>query len=129
MTEELRPGLRREWTRLITADDVRRFGEVSGDQGRHHVEPDAQGRVLAQGLLTASLPTKLGGDLHYIARTMTFDFLRPVYSGDRLKCWAVVETVVEQSTRYKLTFRFEVENQDGAVVLKGRTAGQILKAD
>ncbi len=46
----------------------------------------ARAGLMAHGLLTATLPTKLGGDLNYIARTMEFEFLRPVYAGEELRC-------------------------------------------
>ncbi len=67
------------WQRTFTEADVRRFRHVSGDAGVHHVRPDQQGRVLVHGLLTATLPTKIGGDLNFIAREMTFQFHRPVW--------------------------------------------------
>jgi acyl dehydratase len=123
----LRPGAGSTWTRAITEADVRNFAEVSGDRGRHHVEPDARGRLMAHGLLTATLPTKLGGDLNYMARTMTFDFVKPVYSGDVLTCAGTVVSTAVQSTRYRVRLSFEVRNQDGEVVLTGTTSGSVLR--
>jgi len=123
----LRPGAKSSWTRVITAGDIARFAEVSGDRGRHHLETDASGRLLAHGLLTATLPTKLGGDLNFIARTMTFDFLKPVYANDALTCDGVVESAAVQSARFKLRIAFEVRNQDGVLVLRGTTSGQVLR--
>lgn len=115
------------WTRPITEADVRAFAELSGDKGRHHLERDAQGRLMAHGLLTATLPTKLGGDLHYMAKTMDFRFEKAVYAGDTLTCEGRVESVIEQSARLKVAFSFVVRNQDSVVVLRGASAGQILK--
>ena len=37
---------------------------------------------MAHGLFTATLPTKIGGDLNFIARELTFQFHRPVFAGD-----------------------------------------------
>ncbi len=119
-------GARVEWTRKITDEEIARFAELSGDKGTHHLERDAQGRLMAHGLLTATLPTKVGGDLDFIARTMHFEFLRPVYGGDTLTCTGLVESVVKQSTRLKVKFAFEIVNQNGETVLKGSSAGQIL---
>ncbi len=127
LPEKLRPGARSRWTRAITEDDVGRFAELSGDKGRHHLERDEQGRLMAHGLLTATLPTKLGGDHDYMAREMRFQFLRPVYAGDTLSCEGVVESAAEQSTRWRVRFSFTVVNQRGEVVLTGTTNGQILK--
>ena len=125
--EALCPGSKSRWTRVITASDIARFAELSGDRGSHHLEEDASGRLLAHGLLTATLPTKLGGDLNFIARTMTFNFLKPVYAGDELVCEGVVESAAVQSARFKLRISFEVRNQDGVLVLSGTTSGQVLR--
>jgi 3-hydroxybutyryl-CoA dehydratase len=127
LPERLRPGAASRWTRTITEEDVRRFAELTGDKGRHHLERDEQGRLMAHGLLTASLPTKLGGDHDYMAREMVFEFLKPVYAGDTLTCEGKVESAAEQSSRFKVRFSFAVANQRGEVVLTGTTSGQILK--
>jgi 3-hydroxybutyryl-CoA dehydratase len=123
----LRAGAKSRWSRLITDEDIARFAELSGDKGRHHLERDASGRLLAHGLLTATLPTKLGGDANYMARTMRFEFLRPVYGGDRLECEGVVASSAVQSARYKVRFAFEIKNQSGEVVLRGESSGQVLR--
>lgn len=123
----LRPGASSRWTRTITNDDILKFGELSGDKGRHHVEKDARGRLMAQGLLTATLPTKLGGDMNYVARAMTFEFVKAVYSGDALECAGVVVSAAAQSQRWRVRLQFEVKNQDGEVVLRGDTSGFIAR--
>ena len=112
------------WKRTITEEDIVVFTGVSGDRGRHHVEKDQQGRLLAQGLLTATLPTKLGGDLNYIAATMTFNFKRPVYAGDILECAGIVDRVEEEKRRWKVSFSFRITNQHGKLVLDGDSAGR-----
>ena len=125
--ENLKAGDSFQWQRAITEEEIRKFAEVSGDKGIHHMQPDAEGRLLAHGLLTATLPTKVGGDLDYIAREMRFEFLRPVYSGDTLTCTGVVESIIPQPKRFKVGFSFEVANQLGKTVLKGTTSGMILR--
>ncbi len=44
--------------RTFTLKDVELFTKISGDEGEHHLTPDEQGRLVVQGLLTATLPTK-----------------------------------------------------------------------
>ncbi len=66
--------------RTFIGEDVELFIKVSGDEGSHHVNPDEQGRLVIQGLLTATLPTKVGGDNNVLARSMNFEFLRPVFT-------------------------------------------------
>src|SRR5947209_2952395 len=111
--DELKPGARSSYTRRITDDDINAFTELSGDRGRHHVQRDEAGRLMAHGLLTATLPTILGGAVNYMAREMRFEFLGAVYGGDTLTCDGVVESVVAQRSRYKVAFTFEVRNQRG----------------
>ena len=123
--EDLEPGSKRSWTRAIHESDILSFAELSGDKGRHHTERDPSGRLLAHGLLTATLPTKLGSDWNYIARTMEFDFIKPVYSGDVLTCVGTIEEVVARNTRWKVRFSFEVANQGGVLVMKGTSTGQV----
>jgi 3-hydroxybutyryl-CoA dehydratase len=113
------------WERTFTEEDIRLFSRISGDEGVHHVTPDADGRLMAQGLLTATLPTKLGGDLNFIAREMTFQFLRPVFAGDTVRCEVTV-LEVEPNERYlRLAFAFACRNQHGKDVLTGETRGVI----
>ena len=62
------------WSRTFTQGDVKLFSQISGDRGEHHTRADAQGRIMVQGLLTATLPSKIGGDIDYIASEMVFRF-------------------------------------------------------
>ena len=122
----LEVGGQARWSRVFTVEDVRRFSEVSGDRGVHHVEVDAAGRLMVQGLLTATLPTKLGGDLSYLAREMVFEFLRPVFSGDRIVCVSTATRVERQPGRTYAEFAISCTNQAGKEVLRASTKGVIL---
>ena len=81
---------------LLQQKDVELFTKISGDEGTHHVTPDEQGRLVIQGLLTATLPTKIGGDNNVLARTMNFEFLRPVFTGDSIICEVTIEVFEKQ---------------------------------
>jgi 3-hydroxybutyryl-CoA dehydratase len=111
--------------RTFTLKDIELFAELSGDKGIHHMKPDEKGRVMVQGLLTASTPTKLGGDLNYIAREMTFEFLRPVFANDTVRAQAVVKKVEQSEGHLEVEMDFECHNQDGKEVMKGKTRGII----
>jgi 3-hydroxybutyryl-CoA dehydratase len=113
--------------RTFTEEDVAAFAEVSGDRGRHHVEPDGRGRVLVHGLLVASLPTRLGGDIHYIARTMTWEFLRPVFTGDTVRCELTIDRADPAEGRLDIALTAVCRNQDGREVLRGDSRGVILQ--
>jgi acyl dehydratase len=123
----VKKGMTLSRSRSVTEEDVLQFAQLSGDKGRHHLERDKDGRLLAHGLLTATLPTQIGGSVNFIAKTMEFHFRAAVYSGDTLTCDGVVQSVIEQSTRLKVAFAFTVKNQRGEVVLDGLSSGMILK--
>ena len=116
------------WERTFTVEDVRLFGQVSGDQGIHHVETDEQGRLMVQGLLTATLPTKIGGDLNYIARELVFEFLRPVFTGDIIRCETTITHLERVDGRTNMAAKWVCRNQQGKEVMTGHTHGIIRNA-
>src|ERR1043166_2838018 len=113
------------WSRTFTEDDIALFAKVSGDQGEHHLIPNEQGRLMAHGLLTATLPTKIGGDLNLIAREMTFRFHRPVFVGDTIEC-VVTLTSAEQGDGFlSIVTEWKCINQHGKEVMTGGGSGII----
>lgn len=114
------------YERTFTLDDVRTFAALTGDRGTHHLVPDAKGRIMVHGLLTATIPTKLGGDLDYLAREMFFEFIRPVWVGDVIRCEATITSVAREEGRTALALTLLCTNQAGKEVLKGHTRGVIL---
>ena len=115
------------WTRTFSEEDIRDFTRLSGDAGTHHLQPDEQGRLMAHGLLTATLPTKIGGDLNFIARELTFQFHRPVFAGDTITC-EVTLTAVEPAEKYfKLSSKWVCRNQDGKEVMTGGGDGIVRR--
>jgi 3-hydroxybutyryl-CoA dehydratase len=112
--------------RTFTVKDVELFTEISGDEGIHHITPDEQGRLVVQGLLTATLPTKVGGDANVLARTMNFEFLRPVFTGDTIQCEVTIERYERQENeRIGIRASFVCKNQDEKEVLIGDFSGVI----
>jgi 3-hydroxybutyryl-CoA dehydratase len=120
-------GDKTSWQRTFTEEDIRLFNQVSGDQGVHHVTPDEQGRLMVHGLLTATVPTKLGGDMNFIAREMKFQFHRPVFAGDTVSCEATI-VMFEPAEQYtNVRTEFVCRNQHGKEVMTGHAQG-IIKA-
>jgi 3-hydroxybutyryl-CoA dehydratase len=112
--------------RTFTEDDVAAFAAVSGDHGRHHVTGDDRGRLMVHGLLVASVPTKIGGDIHYLAREMTWEFLRPVFTGDTVSCTVTIDRADPGDGRLNVALTATCANQDGTEVMRGRSRGVIL---
>jgi acyl dehydratase len=113
------------WARTFSEEDIRLFNRVSGDQGVHHVTPDEQGRLMVHGLLTATVPTKIGGDMNFIAREMKFQFHRPVFAGDTLKCVVTVVKIEPAEAYTSVRTEFVCSNQLGKEVMTGHAEGVI----
>src|SRR2546423_7711676 len=113
------------WERTFGEEDVRLFGRLSGDEGVHHVAADEQGRLMVQGLLTATLPTKIGGDLNVIARAMVFEFHRPVFTGDTIRCEVTIAGLERVEGRTNMTATWVCRNQHGREVLTGHVHGVV----
>jgi acyl dehydratase len=113
--------------RTFTREDVREFGRITGDEQSIHTEPDEEGRLVVQGLLAGSLMTKIGGDLGYIARTMEYDFRRPVHTGEPITCEWTVESKEERSDRYLFENGVVYTNADGERVIEAATNGLVWR--
>ncbi|HVB12223.1 MAG TPA: hypothetical protein VNE86_03755 [Nitrososphaerales archaeon] len=122
---DVKVGQKATYERTFTTKDIETFAELSGDKGTHHIHPDAQGRIMVQGLLTASVPTKLGGDLNYIGRDFILEFARPVFAGDTIKAEAVITKADPGEGHLKVGIEFVCYNQHGKEVLRGKTSGII----
>jgi acyl dehydratase len=115
----------RVWERTFTEEDVRLFARFSGDEGGHHIDPDEQGRLMVHGLLTATLPTKIGGDLNFIARELTFQFHRPVFAGDTIRCDVTLVELEPADGYVRVLSRWVCRNQQGKEVMTGEARGVI----
>ena len=115
------------WERTFTAEDVHAFTRISSDEGSHHVKPDAEGRLLVHGLLVATLPTKIGGSLDFLAREMNFNFLRPVFTGDPIRCEVEVAETEPLPDRVNVALSMVCKNQLGKEVMTGTCRGIIRR--
>jgi 3-hydroxybutyryl-CoA dehydratase len=115
----------KSWARTFTAADIELFNRVSGDQGVQHVTPDEQGRLMVHGLLTATIPTKLGGDMNFISREMLFQFHRPVFAGDTIHCEVTIVEFAPSDLYDKLKVEFDCRNQNGKQVMTGHAVGVV----
>lgn len=113
------------WSRTFTGDEIRLFASLSGDEGVHHLVPDEHGRLMAHGLLTATLPTKIGGDLNFIAREITFQFLRPVFAGDTIECVVTLMELEPSDQLTRMSSKWVCRNQHGKDVMTGEARGVI----
>jgi len=122
----IKPGDTFALERTFTEADVKTFTEISGDRGEHHLQHDAKGRLMLQGLLTATLATQFGGSIDYLASEMTFRFHRPAFAGDTIRCDGVCDAARDEPGRRYYEFSFSMKNQVGKEVLTGTVNGMVL---
>jgi acyl dehydratase len=89
------------------------------------MERDEKGRLMVHGLLTASIGTKIGGDLNYIAREINCEFIRPVFTGDTITCELTITEVIPMDGFKKVAMKTVYRNQEGKEVLIGTSRGII----
>lgn len=123
----MKAGDRITYERTFTEEDIRLFGKVSGDEGTHHIRPDEAGRLMVHGLLTATLPTKIGGEINFIARELRFQFHRPVFAGDTVSCEVTVVEFEDGPEYHHLKSRWSCRNQHGKEVMSGEATGIVRK--
>lgn len=121
----MKVGDKLSWARTFTEEDIRLFSTLSGDVGEHHLLPDEQGRLMAHGLLTATLPTKIGGDMNFIARELTFQFHRPVFAGDTIVCEVELVELEPAEQLMRVVSKWVCRNQHGKEVMTGEARGVI----
>lgn len=122
-----RPGQVYSYERTFTVEDVELFTRLTGDVGRHHLQPDERGRLMVHGLLTATLPTRIGGEINYVAREMVFEFIRPVFTGDTITTEVTIREITDEDKVYRMSGDAVCRNQHGKEVLKCTTNGVIFK--
>lgn len=115
--------------REFSTDEVRTFGQLSGDQQDRHVVPNADGELMVQGLLTATIPTNIGAKLGMMGQKLTFEFHNPVYTGETIQCeWTNAE-VTEETDRYALRATVHCANEADDVVMTATFHGIVWKDD
>jgi len=120
-------GDRAEYERTVTAEDIEKFAQVSGDTNPLHRdaayaaktrfgEPIAHG-MLSAGYISAVLGTKLAPQCCAVYLSQTLRFLRPVKVGDTIKAVADVKGIDPEKRQY--TIETVCYNQNGDPVVKG----------
>ncbi|MBN2032506.1 MAG: MaoC family dehydratase [Deltaproteobacteria bacterium] len=114
-------------SRTFTNDDVLRFAEVSLDYNPVHFDDRFAGAKnfiapVCHGLLVASLVTELGGQIGWLASSMSFRFKGPVYAGDTIFCTLEIRSI---DLRGRARASATLVNQNGATVVEAEIGGII----
>jgi len=119
-------GTRATWTRQVTAHEVERFAEITGDRNPLHFDPAFArgtrfGRLVAQGglatgLFNARVAMELPGPGSVFLH-QEWDYPAPVFIGDTVT--AEAEVIEARADKPITRLRCVARNQDGVEVLRG----------
>ncbi len=120
-------GDRAEFEKTVTAEDVARFAESTGDMNPLHRDPEYAAKtrfgeciahgMLSAGFISAVLGTKLAPDCCVIYLSQSLRFLRPVKIGETIR--AVAEVKGTDAQKRIVTVQTDCFNQNGEPVVKG----------
>ena len=112
-------------TRCFSAEDVECFAEITHDFNPVHCDERyvaAKGfnSLICHGLLVGGMLTEIGGQIGWLASTMSFRFRQPVYIGDCICC---VLTITEIDDRNRAKAKAVFRNQNNDTVLEAELGG------
>lgn len=84
---------------------------------------------MVHGLLLGTLPTVVGGELNFLAREMTFEFLRPVFTGESVRCDVELTKWEAAGDKVLVEAKWECVNHEQVTVMRGRAAGIVRNAE
>jgi len=124
-------GFKVSHSKTITAKDIEKFADVSGDFNPVHMDEDYakktffEGRI-AHGVLALALLSAAGAKLPglVILLAMSSKFVKPVRIGDTITANAVVTKV--RKTSGIVTLESNCTNQKGEVVVEGETTVRLF---
>lgn len=122
----VQPGDVFEYEHTFSREDVEAFARLSGDRGRHHVEPDAQGRLIVHGLLVCAVPTRLGAEIDYVARDSQWLFIRPIYVGRPMSAKVKINAVEAEERWWRIGMDIRIRDENGRIAVRGESNGVIL---
>ncbi len=111
------------YARKFSRKDILEFAQLTGDLGSHHI--DSSKRVIAQGLLVASIVTKIGGEMNYIAKSMEINISLPVFEDESILGQLEITRILTRPKRMKLEMDCKCFNSEGQIVLHGYSKGQV----
>jgi acyl dehydratase len=123
--EGLKVGDRFVISRCFSDEEIESFGQLSRDFNPVHydqvyIDLKGFGAPIAHGLLTASLITEIGGQIGWLASSMSFRFKRPVYANELLQCeWVITEI----DDRGRARAEVNIKNPKDQTVLEAETTG------
>lgn len=134
--DEFAVGMQHVFKRRFTAEDTRLMGELTGDHNPFHyhnefIKHTRFKEPIVHGLLVGGMICHFGGDVFpgpgYLAESMSFSFLKPVYFNEEVTAVGTVTGV--DKARNRVTFSMACFNDRGEKVLEGTVVGIPFKVD
>ncbi len=125
LVEGLQVGDRAAYSHTFSHSEVVLFGGLTADGNPYHHDAEFArasrfGRPIVHGLLVGAMLTHVGGQWAWLASSMAFEFLAPVFVGDTV---SLEVTVDARNERGKYTASARWVNQDGLEVLRATLEG------
>ncbi len=115
-----------KFSRTFTQADLSLFIGTTGDYNVFHTNKELTKQhgfedLIMPGLLTASLVTHIGGLIGFLAKSINFKFIKPVYVGDTV---TITATITESNYEKKYMKIFgDYYNQNNLKVLECEVIG------
>ena len=115
------------YKRTFTKEETLEFGDMTKDYNPVHYDERWTGGkgfkgLICHGLLVGSMICEFGGQVGWLAASMNFKFIQPVYFQDTIQC-AVTITQIGQEGRAEAEAVFT--NQEGQEVGKAHMTGRL----
>ncbi|MFN8584017.1 MAG: MaoC family dehydratase [Dehalococcoidia bacterium] len=120
-------GTTASFTKTITAEDIRKFAEVSGDDQPLHLDPSFAARtrfgepiahgILSASIISAAIGTKLAPGKVVIYMSQNLRFRAPVKPGDTITATLTATAVDAEKSRVNLDTK--VTGADGSEIVTG----------
>lgn len=114
------------YERVFTKKDLYDYAVNANFWGKHHENPNDKGEYLLQGLLTASLTNKIGGDYDILMYRMEFDFLKKAYTNRKLKCVNIIDNVENKNNKNFIDIKSDVYDENGDHLIHAILKGILL---
>lgn len=123
--EGLGPGTVFTIRRTFSREETESFGDLTRDYNPVHYDQEfarvsGYPGLICHGLLVGGMICEIGGQLGWLATSMDFRYLKPVYFGDTITCRFEITSIDENNRAEALA---EFRNQNNDKVLEARLGG------
>jgi acyl dehydratase len=110
--------------RTMSAQMIRRFGELIGDMNPQHMNQPGGARPIVHGLYLASAVNTFAENLDILGRRFSMEFLAPAYAGDQIEVTITVTQVRPAGTAGdQVSLDLVYRNQNATTLARGTFYG------